>query len=930
MSAGLQGIVRIEVVDSITKEVKKSITQKNIVVDRVFQLYFNNGTGIGSTFNPAFGRAQNFEGTGQSSHIFISSSTLEPSFTTSFQSSIPTVFVLQPTLGDQVLTYNNYDYSYVEYYAQFSNPGGSTTREINTVGLCPLSESTRIAAYLKLTETCIQGPTDFLNVYYRVQAVAPEGPNQYGDLEQAMANFIHSTFISRNNQTGSQGPLATNSLYTLPLSKNPNYAFVRPCRWHNDASAQQGNVLSYPSQYTKVFTTQYNEATNMVGKILRSYVRGVFGPRSNGGTDARSIVWETFNWPSEPIFQGMFGHSNDASGPFFSATESQSGTGRVVMSGNWNKEQPEIYKILITQSGQLGTATYRWAKRQHFGFIGNNWSLSSETCPFIPYSSPMRAKGYGLYNLSGVNSSHRFIRYDNQTVLTWGPESTLNTPTPKQGVSLTNIYTGDFVDIGPNETVHLPVLDIAQVAVNGKLLNMNDSTPSTRILIACRVTGLWEVIPSTEQVFHRSSTPCYGVEIGLGGKVIALFEGRVSSSDDYSEPLPFSFTGISNDNWERVRYIKVDPQSATFDTGIILTNPLSIVWWSTSQEQGIQGPSTQSHLTDIDTFPNYRFECSSVDSLWAYTDGSSTRFTTFGLSTGTQRTSAPRVHLIGRGLLRTNNVSQGESRPHDLSASANYVGMWFPNTASTMRIIDLQTDSQISYDTSPDSRSERGFFIAPKLMIWPASYANTSQYPPNNGQATIMKPWGHPESPDYWDEYGWDGNAWVRDHLGTKTLHSGVEALDASVSVRFENGAAGTSFVATDYYTQCCSKGVMKDNATTIGFKTSITSRPSYQGIELPPDLTVPASEPYELVCPSAPGGSDPHVGYLHSLNVLPSFFSLTLDGVSVPAAALILHDQAASNPSVGQVKITADKFIFNEADAGKAFSGTYSFVSRS
>jgi hypothetical protein len=920
MLSGLKGTVKLELVDSLTGKIKKTIQQDNLIVDNLFNLFFNNSSDSYSTVN-IFSDSTSTN-TGASNQIFISSSTSNPLPTVANTNSLPEVFArATPNNVTEVYSWSNHTIDYIEYYRQFANPGGDITREVNTVGLLRVNTSNLLLAYLKLNETCIQGPNDFLNVYYRIQASVSADVHGYADLGQAMANYHLTTSFSRSGAVSS-------GLHTLPLPRHPSYGFARAAWWHGNESVTVGSALYYPAQYTKVYTFQYSQALPLLGKILRSYA---FCPAYRYSRDARPLVWEDFTWPSEPIFQGMFGHSANANGPFFSATESQGGTGKVLMTGSWNKDLPEIYKILITQSGSATTATYRWAKRSHLGFVGNTFSLSAPACPYFPDRNPNRGSGYGLHQLRTAFRYYRAIRYDDRTLLTWFTESPLNTTTQKQGVTLTDVLTGNHVDIGPDETIHLPVVDIAQVSVDGQMTSMTSSTPSTRILVACRVTGLWEVIPATEQVFHRSSTPCYGVDIGHGGKVIAAFEGRISSSDDYSSPLPFNYAGVSDDNWSRIRYLKVDPQSSTFQTGLVINSPLRIIWWSTDSENAITGPTTANQLTEVDVYSNYKFECSSVDSVWCHCNGSTLYHGSFGHTGGTALGSVTRVRLIGTAVLRSANLSTPTARV-DTSVNTSYLNVDSSsiNSSSSMYFTDILTGTTISYD--PDTQTTRDTinFVSPKLYIGENDNSSGAGYLSNWRNAMVIKPWGHPSHPDYWDEYGWDGSNWVRDHLGSKACHTGPQTLDGGINVHFENGEAGTSFVATDYYTQCCSKGVMKDNATTLGFRIGITSRPSYKGVALPAELTVPVSAPYEIVCPSAPNGSSPHSGFIQMLNVLPQLFALTLNSSPVTESNLILHDALSNNPSAGQVKVGANVFIFNAADAGKSFGGTYSFVSRS
>lgn len=64
------------------------------------------------------------------------------------------------------------------------------------------------------------------------------------------------------------------------------------------------------------------------------------------------------------------------------------------------------------------------------------------------------------------------------------------------------------------------------------------------------------------------------------------------------------------------------------------------------------------------------------------------------------------------------------------------------------------------------------------------------------------------------DEYGWDGGAWVKGHAGNKPTHASSDTLIDGLTISFDDNAGADTFVVNDYYTVAITDGIMADGAT--------------------------------------------------------------------------------------------------------------------
>ena len=91
------------------------------------------------------------------------------------------------------------------------------------------------------------------------------------------------------------------------------------------------------------------------------------------------------------------------------------------------------------------------------------------------------------------------------------------------------------------------------------------------------------------------------------------------------------------------------------------------------------------------------------------------------------------------------------------------------------------------------------------------------------------------------EEYGWNGSQWVLNATGGRPTHLTTEQLFDGVTVRFEEGASGTSFQTPNMYKFGLCEGLLKDNATRATYTgTTFYLRKTTYGVTDLDNSTVP------------------------------------------------------------------------------------------
>lgn len=530
----IKGSVEIHVVDSRTDEVKQVIKQNNLITNYALQSLLDWEVRDRGR-NWAYGSYSNFYAT----QISISSSTTEPSIHLPNLTNIIATGYIPSGITSPIWNENtNPPFGQIQNRIDWTG----TARTFNSVGLTSLdpnsnqNTTTSALAYLRLDTPCVQGAYDYLDIFYRIQFFNTEGQNF---TRRALLDFGGGFFREKRWR-----------MYDLLISacKCPTndfpYKDMSTARWGNSDQFYDYYISNTPFNVRYEYEWDGGYRANDLFKFkyyktweLGEAIGGIFNSLLQGRSNDLDCIYtyKPFVNKSSP-FQNLFSHSNSATKPFFDSLALATGNGKVILGGSWTNTWPEMYRVTIDKSGLIGESTYKFSVRKHLGFHGNAWSDRSIGCHFRNANTPAFDNCHGW-------------RDENNDVLRWS--NTQIVQYDDTGVTLLDVFDGSYKNWDTNTIPALPVTRVRQCAV--------DPT-NQKIYVGCRLTGLWVIDVATNTITQPLTNACYGVDVGRNNVAYVLVDGGLYRSSDWTTPLNFTYAGITDANWSKVYFLKVDPE----------------------------------------------------------------------------------------------------------------------------------------------------------------------------------------------------------------------------------------------------------------------------------------------------------------------------------------------------------------------------------
>lgn len=741
---------------------------------------------------------------------------------------------------------------YVQLMRRFDPP--TSTRTINTVLLALTTggawtfSSQSALAYVNLTVPCVQTTTQLLDVFYRIQSVTPTyTPYNYYNIDPigVLAALVSEDANAPNYTLPSTSSIVpiyshiTSSSNLTPTASQAMFANFSTSGCPTRAGATITTTVAAPyGQRTYAWNYGLN---NGVGDIIAAWSISVSAsPARSAYRPAHTTINVTApnNSPIQPIFSHAASTLNiTTTNPFLDSFPSL-GSGTINFGGTWTGENfPELYKVDIVTGGEVGTATYRFSKRNHFGFIGSSYLNNGQALP-------------GLYNISRSASvtivkphtcassttgayGSRVERYDNTKIIMYDAT----------GVTRYNCVTHILETWDNTSNPLLLATDVRQAAVN---------TSDGSIWVACANTGMYKISADGLTITNYTtanglpSNSCYAVDIGRANAVWAICNGGVISSPDNGATwitynagtVPAFDSPILNTDWSSVHYMRVDPTHID-DRMLFIRKadtPLNVsssgVWWS-------RGTGTAVTTTSISGGDTRREPCmlnvSDTDGMWIAITSATMYNLTYGTNTSNLfengntlgsvifvRDSTDTQDLVV-AMRQLTNFGTSSTLTTSNATSSMPSALYLYNNA--MAVVAF-TSVSISVTSSPRNAVINLTTRAVHLgngVIAGAGYDNngfgyTGIITSLNGATT---PVGGYIEHILWEKYGWDGASWVLNHTGAKTTHSDDQVMLHGITTRFTNGAVGPSFIANDYYTGSVNDGILKNNAMTMAGSTT-------------------------------------------------------------------------------------------------------------
>ena len=696
------GIVDIEVLDAETGEVKRTQHSTNDLTRQgAFWLSVNGGIGGYKIFDGSawYTRSNwlNFDDwpdfwSSQTNNLIITADRYMP-HTTCMK------WITNGTYSSSIIdggTYSSGNPGMMTWKFRFNAP--ASNRTIWSVSLTGTGTSNPSMTLSPLSTACTQSTTEILDITYRIQI-------QYGYNTISSGNALSkSDNYSKGLAYGNVGVNTAKSVYGY---------YLMPHKVHNKTMNYRtwGNIPWYDSGYiVTVPESSWNFKGRMsmswdinagIGRLIQSlYTRSknIYNGQWNYD-DQGGGIYDKFgnsSFTNKPI-QPVFLHSSTSTVPFMDINNVGLSSGTLSIDGtSWQETKfPEYYRLDFSKSGDVGTSKYYFRNRILTGFEGNTYK---PTRWWDSFTGRMTTNWYGDENttLVGMHGSSKV--YQTQWEEYTDTKFVLFDDT---GISIIDITNGDGVNFDSTTTPSLSVLKVQQVGVN---FSNGD------VWVACALTGLYRIQnPFNNPVITKFTTidsianvgKAYAVSLGYNNSIWCAIDGAIAKTTDdgatwtlynLTSPSVFSFTGITDNNWGRIKQIRTDINSTTNDIGIVYgTNdtsfpPLALCWRSDTLTAA--GPSviSNSNLNTVWQMTRYwPIRCSHYGSAWivgvpntlnATSQGIEIKLVKFGTATVlTNFMTGDSYGYIGAGFLKNCNISfyyDYYNVPHTIVQHAEY------------------------------------------------------------------------------------------------------------------------------------------------------------------------------------------------------------------------------------------------------------------
>ena len=748
-----------------------------------------------------------------------------------------------------------------QYTGRFNPPPAGSTRTIRSVLLRHINNDIidirELFAFTELNIPCVQTDSQYYDIYYRLVFDYTETINglpfdTYKNILKKISNRFEpfnriSQFPAIKNRLGdnfifSPGDRVKHTV-NGPIS---SLAYVRK-KFYNISSSDG------------VSTYNFNHCN---GSIVASCGHA-YRVSHHGELSSVDLYKE------HSKIQNVFGYKEDIKNSnnnnFLDIDNLATGTGKVLPTGDWQNEEPHVndslyYKtefpkrcsVLITNSGNVGTSTYRLAVQP---FIKTTYI---ET---IPSATQHAAFVSGLFSVTGDDTASNRGLLEN-----FYPEDGDYT---EAQFSAMIAYDGTSMLIPKRNKILLYSIPASKYwFINGGFTAIHQLAVRDGIIyIACRNTGLWTVNPRVSLTATKMTVTgyrtanfdtCHGVAIGynnklwaVGADALASYDGTTWTLYDATTTHPFIPT-----DYAHINYLVVDKVISTDQMLFVYnnSNPILGFWWSTITPV-VEGPAYNSAWTDWagGHCKRNKTHIVGVNGHWLY---NISRRTTFGVNT----TNYISGNYIDYGSYSLNNVVYRNGTYYNykyIYKETNNVNDTYHHgilinlngTLPTPLINDkcvLDVYNDYGYSGIPNACAvnvllDDGIMFTAHILT-----GNTGTIKPRYFRATIENIGldTTPHGGDYRDitrkEYGWNGSNWELGHVGSKNTHASPEPLYNGVNIAFEDGASGTSFVNENLYKFVLCQGVLKDNATRLSMKIPVFITKTETGVAPLESSTVP------------------------------------------------------------------------------------------
>lgn len=687
------------------------------------------------------------------------------------------------------------DPGYVELVYRYDQPG--TTRLIRTVMLLDAEHDTsRMITMVRLDPPCEQTSSQVLDITYRVQYQESSDP---GTVSSRAKSVVDQLIVDYKYNTTNPIPYmqTTPAMAFASFHKPPVKQYQTFATDYDQVIGATSSDAVYETRMERINVTSAMVQADHVGVVFGSFIYGEREATGSSGTEQK-FGTSTCMSANSPTFtnapiQPTHNHGILATAPFLDVNNLATGTGTTTLDGtNWNdSDYPKYLRMDITNTGDVGTARYSLRYRNNVGFSGNGYYGRNATISFIKAhvadgSYPTIPNGHGL----GLPANQRRVLYDGRTLVN----------VSDVGITIVDIIDGNYVNFDATTTPALPVTKIT-----GKV----KVDLAKNVWVADLNSGLYKITDAfgTPTITHFNNAShgipvggdvaCYAIDVGLGGVVWAVFDGGLCKTTDggttwevYDENSthPFSYVGISDDNWSTVIGLVVDPEAPNFDMAIVragtyITSNQQAIWWSDVDPTSLATSAGGDHTL---------IACSRSGGLWHWVTSSTGSDDEYGSSYeyrmryGTTDWNIYRLYDVTYGSAFHRSRRSQTLMMYDYYGSP-YVMAGYTYTSSGvsrgMFSVDQKVHDIVHYWSNSSTADDRQFSInfddgtgvGKGMFMFDDNYYENRSHEIRNFTPQSCDTLNSRYSPfeDFvWDKYQWNGTTWE------KGYHK--EAIDTS------------------------------------------------------------------------------------------------------------------------------------------------------
>lgn len=756
--------------------------------------------------------------------------------------------------------------AYIEFYSMFLPD--DRTRLIPAIGIVRGAEGqTPRFTTINLNPPCLQEPTEYLNIYYRV--ILQEDPKDMENSDFIRELFLKETAYSKtlfnadnkyfsafkiNQDLGKRGWV---NLLSLDERKKYVGGDVYPRALNNSLQyAQKNEYVPAAAPY------QYNQ---LMGEYLNTIIRGGGGRSSN--IDG-FIGVHPFRFVPETVsgIGNVFATNAKSDSKYFDPANFPVGSGKMFASGQWEGKEkknafPSRFQVMITKTAKsLVDMEYR---------VYEFHDSPKEECPFIPNAlNEQWFNNFKKEQFSKPDNFHLdYTRYglcayqENRSLIFFN----------RTGITIYDFYNGTLTPFDANSNPPVPVTDLRNVRVDIK----------GNIWMACAATGLWmlkiDEATNTTTLKQIGTPPgcqprVFAIDTDNFGNLFAIWWGLglhytsdegdtwVNAIINYADFSEYDQGGLDS-KWRFVNRLVVNPhRDAKVGNAQVLllqrtdenTGATSAGCWYdqiSATTTGITDSSLRTSLATVRDNPHIvsPIVVSKRHDKWIWAAPEFRNTTRTSTLDGQSRTMYSELAHVPFQHNAVPNLMYGfhvwRSYAYD---SLKLIESWSDRKAAVTEkvllpfsarkennatcfcdVFDVELDESILHQRRDDnytvvSSQSNVVFLGSNRMFFLGQHLDHSSsfhmqgFRPITDTTNDAREW----SATFW---GWNGSKWEKDFYGSKKGHAVYEPVVKGLSVAWKDGNAGTtSFVATDKYTVTCFDGLFKDNSSKLYIRDTV------------------------------------------------------------------------------------------------------------